>query len=114
MVHNKSTFKLILCAFDVRLLDGLIANGRTDRLDVRVPGRRHQVHSLWGVFASIHRVILLHAVLFLLLLLIAVVGRPSRTSRSRGFMCLDCLSLFVVVGRSHVLNCHQSRRHHDV
>ena len=30
-----------------------------------------QVHSLWGVFASIHRVVLLHAVLFLFLLLMA-------------------------------------------
>jgi hypothetical protein len=41
------------------------------------------VHSLWGVFASIHRVILLHAVLFLALLLIAVV-RGTQTSDGLG------------------------------
>lgn len=40
-----------------------------------------EVHSLWGVFASIHRVILLHAVLFLALLLIAVENElPTMTS----------------------------------
>eukprot|EP00435_Cladocopium_sp_Y103_P013713 s3814_g3.t1 len=43
--------------------------------------RQSKVHSLWGVFASIHRVILLHAVLFLVLLLIAVENElPTMTS----------------------------------
>jgi hypothetical protein len=41
------------------------------------------VDSLWGGFASIHRVILLHAVLFLALLLIAVV-RGTQTSDGLG------------------------------
>ena len=56
------------------------------------------MHSLWGVFASCHRVVLLHAVLFLLLLLIAVENELPSMSSAVGFIGTRRSTRFAILG----------------
>ncbi|CAE7591702.1 FKS1 [Symbiodinium natans] len=57
-----------------------------------------EVHSLWGVFASIHRVVLLHAVLFLFLLLMASENEVPAMSTSGTVLGKTRATRFAVLG----------------
>jgi len=57
-----------------------------------------EVHSLWGVFASIHRVVLLHAVLFVLLLLMATENEVPAMSTSGTVLGKTRATRFAVLG----------------